>query len=197
MTPLGMWEIGNEAFLWVRFLDDAIFLLSFAIMGLSIVVLLYKTQKSLQQYVRWKSDNLPKDIIYGIFGAIVVAGPILIIYLFIPIEYRGGEFPIELLPILVVMALFGNLFEEIFFRGYFQGYMEKRISKWKAGVFSGLAFAFGHIFLSATVTDLGITLLIFCFYEGTIAGLVYAKTGLIGSTLTHGLAIFLISSGLF
>ena len=40
------------------------------------------------------------------------------------------------------------------------------------------------------------TLLAFTLWEGTIAGLVGAKGGVLPATLTHGGAIFLLSSGL-
>ena len=47
-----------------------------------------------------------------------------------------------------------------------------------------------------TVSDIGYPLLVFTLWEGTIAGIVGARGGVIPATLTHGGAIFLLSSGL-
>jgi hypothetical protein len=65
-----------------------------------------------------------------------------------------------------------------------------------AGIASGVVFAFCHIYLATTVTDAGVNLLAFTLWEGIIAGLVGAKGGVLASTVTHGGAIFLLSSGL-
>jgi hypothetical protein len=46
------------------------------------------------------------------------------------------------------------------------------------------------------VTGAGYPLLLFTLWEGIIAGLVGARGGALPATLTHGLAIFLLSSGL-
>ena len=56
--------------------------------------------------------------------------------------------------------------------------------------------AIGIYDLALTVTDVGYPLLLFALYEGVIAGLVAMKYGVIPAALTHGLAIFIISSGL-
>jgi hypothetical protein len=66
----------------------------------------------------------------------------------------------------------------------------------KAGVSSGIVFAFCHIFLAITVTGIGYPLLVFTLWEGVIAGIVGARCGVIAATLTHGGAIFLLSSSL-
>ncbi|GIQ69065.1 hypothetical protein XYCOK13_18890 [Xylanibacillus composti] len=86
--------------------------------------------------------------------------------------------------------------EEVLFRGYVQGYLEQRTGMWRAAILSGLFFASGHIFLSATVTDLGIMVLVFTLYEGIVCSIVRMKHGIIAATLTHGLAIFALASGL-
>jgi hypothetical protein len=65
-----------------------------------------------------------------------------------------------------------------------------------AGIASGVVFAFCHIFLAITVTAAGYPLLVFTLWEGIIAGIIGAKGGVLCSTLTHGGAIFLLSSGL-
>lgn len=65
-----------------------------------------------------------------------------------------------------------------------------------AGLLSGVFFAFGHVFLAFNVTSVRISILIFTLWEGCLAGLVRSKFGVVPAVLTHGLAIFLLTSGL-
>lgn len=76
-----------------------------------------------------------------------------------------------------------------------EGYVEKYVTPIKAAILSGVLFGFGHSFLAITVTNIGLPILLFATYEGIVAGFVRMKYGLIGATLTHGLAIFLLASG--
>ena len=124
--------------------------------------------------------------------------PLFITYRFVPIELRGGEVATGLIIPILLVTLLGNFLEEVLFRGYLQGYLEQKagFSPLRAAVASGVGFAFGHIFLAVTVTNAGLNLLLFALYEGVIAGLVRMKYGVIPATLTHGFAIFLLTSGL-
>ena len=82
------------------------------------------------------------------------------------------------------------------FRGYVYGYLAQRMTPIRAGVWSGVVFAFCHVYLASTVTGVGHPLLLFTMWEGVIAGVVGARCGVLASALTHGGAIFLLSSGL-
>jgi uncharacterized protein len=66
-----------------------------------------------------------------------------------------------------------------------------------AGLLSGVFFSFGHIFLAYNVRNVEISILIFALWEGCLAGLVRFRFGLIPVVLTHGLAVFVLTSGLF
>ena len=46
------------------------------------------------------------------------------------------------------------------------------------------------------VTDVGWPLIGFVLLEGVVCGLVRLRGGIVGSTITHGLAIFFLASGL-
>jgi membrane protease YdiL (CAAX protease family) len=127
----------------------------------------------------------------------LVVAPLAAIYQFTPLESRGGIVPLHMLPALLVFALSGNLMEESLFRGYVLGRLAQTMSLLAAGAASGVVFAFCHIFLALTVTDVGYPLLLFTLWEGVIAGVVGAKCGVLFSTITHGGAIFLLASGLF
>jgi len=114
--------------------------------------------------------------------------------------------------LLLTFSLVGNLYEELLFRGFLQGCLERTFlqditdkpasgraaaeavaaAKTRAALASGLAFAFAHGSLATATTDCGWVLLVFCLWEGLVAGFVYARFGLIGSTVAHGGAIFLL-----
>lgn len=200
MTPLGVWSIGGEGFLWIRFNASPWILLILGTSSLGIVFLMQRISTELAALTKWFEDRAVKGIFLGIVGAFVVVLP-LVIYqgLTTPIEARGGRVDLGLLPFLLYIALSVNLYEEILFRGYLQGWLIKKegISPFKAALLSGAFFSFGHLFLAYNVTQVGIPILIFTFWEGSIAGLVRNKYGVIPAAITHGLAIFFIVSGLF
>jgi hypothetical protein len=106
--------------------------------------------------------------------------------------------PVSLLPFLLFIALSGNLYEEVLFRGYLYGWLtgKEEMRPAAAGLLSGLFFSFGHVFLAFTVTSVGLPLLIFALWEGCLAGLVRSRFGVIPAVLTHGLAVFVVASGL-
>ena len=57
------------------------------------------------------------------------------------------------------------------------------------------AFAFGHVPLATSVTDVGAPLLVFTAYEGLICAQLYRRVGWVGSAVAHGGGIFLLASG--
>mgnify|MGYP006275895735 CR=1 FL=1 len=196
MTPMGLWRFGKEGFFWLRFINDPLMLIVLGLISAGNVVVMNLVDKDLKNLLVWHKGSKIKSILFGTIGALIVAMPVLVFYLSTPIEIRGGKPEIHIIIPILIVALLGNLYEETLFRGYFQGYIEKWVTPIKAAVLSGLLFGFGHSFLSLTVTDIGWPLLLFATYEGIIAGFVRMKYGLIGATLTHGLAIFLLASGL-
>lgn len=196
MTPLGFWSFGTEGGFWIRFIDQPWLLVLFGLSCLGIVAAIYLLDKDSRESVVWLKGNKAFGILMGITGALVVVLPLFLIYLNTPIAQRGGEVAMNMIPALLIVTLFGNLYEEFLFRGLFQGYIEKSVSGLKAGILSGFMFGFGHVFLALTVTDVGIPLLLFTLWEGILCGLIRWKWGTIPATLTHGLAIFILSSGL-
>jgi hypothetical protein len=198
MTPVGLWSLGTEGFFWLRIAPSPAFLILFGILSTAAMVAVYALDRDNRRYILWLGEapaavGLP----VGLVAALIVVLPLFIIYRTTPIDARGGIVPSSLLLPLAVFAFFGNFAEEGLFRGYVLGYLAERRSRLVAGVGSGLAFAFCHVFLASTVTGTGIPLLAFTVWEGVIAGLVGAWFGVIPATLTHGGAIFLLASGLF
>jgi len=198
MTPAGFWQFGvsSDAVVWIRFAENGALLVTLGVLSLAGTLLVLFAGKGMNIRFRWIGGKPALSAAVGILGALAVAAPLLLAYGFVPIEERGGVFPQSLLLPLLFLALIGNLLEEVLFRGYLQGYFEERSGPLRAAMLSGLWFAAGHVFLSATVTELGVPVLVFTLYEGIVCGLVRMKHGVAASTLTHGLAIFLISAGL-
>lgn len=200
MTPFGLWQIGGDGFLWIRFMADPLVLTVLALSSLGFVILMQFISPKLAEGIEWFTDSKVKGSLLGVAGAIVVVLPLVMYHsAAVPLAERGGAVDSYLLPFVLMIALLGNLFEEVLFRGYTYDYLtsDEKMSPLKAAVLSGLLFSFGHIFLAFNVSTVGLPILIFAFWEGSIAGIVRSKFGVIPATLTHGLAIFIITSGLF
>jgi membrane protease YdiL (CAAX protease family) len=196
MTPLGLWSFGTQGFFWIRLSSDPVFLVVFGAASLGISLGVYYLDRGNRPLVRWTRGTVSARLLWGVGGAAVVVSPLVAVYQFTPLESRGGPVPTSILPAILVFAVLGNLLEETLFRGYVAGLFAQRMTPTRAGIASGVAFAFCHIYLATTVTGAGSPLLAFTLWEGVIAGLVWSKGGVIASTLTHGGAIFLLSSGL-
>jgi uncharacterized protein len=196
MTPLGLWSFGRQGFFWIRLYRDPWFLVVFGIACLGLSLGVYFLDRENRSLFRWTRGNVPLGLIWGAGGAIAVIVPFLALYRYTPIAVRGGTVPMQNVPAILVFALLGNLLEEALFRGYVYGLLARTMPPIKAGISSGVVFAFCHIFLATTVADIGYPLLVFTLWEGMIAGIVGARGGVIPASLTHGGAIFLLSSGL-
>lgn len=94
------------------------------------------------------------------------------------------------------MTLAGNLLEEVLFRGYLQGRLVQVMTPVRAAVLSGMLFAACHVYLAITVTSVGWPLLAFTLWEGWICVFLRLWRGVVLAALAHGLAIYLLSSGL-
>jgi membrane protease YdiL (CAAX protease family) len=196
MTPLGLWSFGTQGFFWIRLHSDPGFLIvfGFACLGMSLGV--YFIDRENQSLFQWVRGNVLSGLLWGIGGSFVVVAPLVAIYQFVPIDSRGGAVPFRNIPAILVFTLLGNLFEEALFRGYVYGLLALKMTPIRAGISSGVVFAFCHVYLAITVTGIGYPLLVFTLWEGMLAGVVRAQWGVIPATLTHGGAIFLLSSDL-
>lgn len=197
MTPLGMWRLGNAGGFWLRLSESPVVLIGVGALAAGLVLLTNFFEPELARVVVWKRGSWLSIIVIGIAGAVIVAAPMFLIYTRVPIAHRGGHVPHSLLPATFAFCLLGNLYEESLFRGYFQGLVGKYAGPLRAAFLSGIMFSFGHIFLATTVTNTGYAVLVFTLFEGVVAGLVRMKSGLWAATIAHGLAVFLISSGIF
>ncbi len=197
MTPVKFWFIGSEGFFWMRWCEDGPLLIGFALLGPFVVLLINRIDKDLKDLLVWFKGDKFKGFIVGLAGALVCVLPFYVIYHFVPAEQRGGAVAAELLIPILLISVLGNFTEEVIFRGYLQGYFERiaGFSPLRAALASGVAFPFGHIHLAVFISGAGLGLLSYALLEGIIAGLVRMKYGVIPATLTHGFAIFLMTSG--
>jgi membrane protease YdiL (CAAX protease family) len=197
MTPLGLWTFGAQGFFWIRLHDDPSFLILFGIACLGLTMAMYFFDRENRPLLQWLRGPWYRGLLWGTIGALAVVAPFVVIYRYTPIDTRGGVVSSTLLPAILVFALLGNLLEESLFRGYVYGQLlSQKMTPLSAAIASGVIFCFCHIYLATTVTNIGYPLLVFTLWEGIIAGLVGSKCGVLPSTLTHGGAIFLLSSGL-
>jgi membrane protease YdiL (CAAX protease family) len=196
MTPLRLWEIGSCGLFWIRFIDNGFLLVLLGFFSAVIVFLLLYFDRGLNCLLVWFKGDILDSFIAGILGSVIIVFPLYVIYQWVPIEVRGGMVPIKLILPILIIALLANLYEEFLFRGCFQGYMEKQVGEMRAVLLSGVIFTLGHVFLASTVTDIGSPILLFILYEGLIAAFIRMKVGVVGAALAHGLAIFILASGL-
>lgn len=195
MTPEGLWRIGAEGGVpWLRFADDPGLLVILGTATLAATGALVWFAPGLRALVRWGRFDLP-TIALGVGGGILAAGPILCLSGTSPVEARGGAVMVSVLPAVLFMAMAGNLGEEVLFRGFLQGRLEQSLSPVRAAVLSGTLFAACHAFLASTLTDVGLPLLLFTLYEGLICAFLRMRRGVIPAACAHGLAIFLLASG--
>lgn len=206
MTTHGLWElglVGESPVLWVRFLRDPVVLVGLAVASLLAVVAVLLLFRERARSMRWHADRAWSTVPVGLLGAVAVAAPVLVLQgsvpglgvLEVPLGVRGGAVAPALLAPLALFALCGNLLEEVLFRGLLQSELEHHTSVARAAVCSGVLFAAFHASLATTVTGLGWPVLAFTLLEGVVCAAVAVRHGVLGATLTHGGAIFLLSSG--
>lgn len=196
MTPVGYWNFGlTDWAVWLRFIDDGWLLVTLGVLSLVTSVVLLQS-KDLRKLVQWGDVRSPQPYIVGILAGIAVALPFVLLAQTVDMADRGGVVAVAIIPAVLFMALAGNFLEELLFRGFLQSYVAKYTDDIRAAVISGVMFAVAHIFLASTVTDLGWPLLVFVLIEGLACAFVYRRYGLISAALVHGVAIFVLASGL-
>lgn len=194
MTPMGLWTISLGG--TIRFLHDPVVLIDLGLLSFTAVFVINAFEPDLARVLVWVKGKLHWALLAGLLGAALVVGPVALLRHTLLPEVPLPPVPTWDLGPLLAMALAGNFLEEVLFRGYLQGLVERVSSPVRAALASGVVFALFHAPLATTVTNVGSTLLAFVWFEGTVAAFVRMRFGVIASTLTHGLAIFVLASGL-
>jgi len=195
MTPIGLWELGAKPVFWLRLTPDAAVLGALTVATLALLFAVMTSERALLRDVSVVRGSLWRALALGSACAVLVALPSWLIARGVPVAERGGSRAAASLAVLAVFSLIGNAYEELLFRGFLQQHVSGRIGAARAVWFSGLAFAFGHVPLATSVTDLGAPLLVFTAYEGLVCAVLYRHVGWVGSALAHGGGIFLMASG--
>lgn len=217
--PGGTGVLSDLPVLWLRFTDDPVALLVMAAASLALTAGVLLACRARLRTVMWVGPNWFVSVALGLVGAAVVVAPFVVLYGLlgewfspvndalrsltgdsVPVAERGGSVALPLLPILLLFALCGNLVEEVLFRGFLQSQVEDELSgrgaRWRAVFVSALAFGAAHLFLAFTVTGLGWSIVLFTLWEGLVCAVVALRHGVLGATVAHGIAIFLLASGL-
>lgn len=194
MTPSGYWSFDTSA--TVRMAEAPSILVAMGCLSLSLVLFIDRVEPALRPLLVWARRGWSKAVLSGIIGACAIALPTLLFHHLKdptggPLVSRG------LWPAILVLALLGNLLEEVLFRGYLQGLLAEKLPPVRALLATGFFFSVFHSFLASTVTDVGAPILVFTAYEGLVCAGVQARWGLLGSVLAHGGGIFLLASGMF
>lgn len=211
MTGHGLWRlgtVGERSTLWMRLTADPILLVSLSVLSLAAVGGLVAAFRHRSRGMRWTADRAWLSVPVGLLGAAVIVLPLAVLYgsvpalssalglAEVPLDARGGAVAAGVLIPLLVFALCGNLLEEVLFRGLLQSELEHHTTVARSALASAVVFAACHAFLASTVTDLGWPLLAFVLFEGLVCAAIAIRHGILGATVAHGGAVFLLASGL-
>lgn len=211
MTGHGLWRFGTVpegSTLWLRFTADPILLISLSVLSLAATGGLVAAFRQRSRGMRWTADRAWLSIPVGLLGAALIVAPFTLRYGSVPalteglglpevpLDARGGAVAAGVLIPLLVFALCGNLLEEVLFRGLLQSELEHHTTVLRSALASAVLFAACHVFLASTVTDVGWPLLVFVLFEGLVCAAIAIRHGILGATVAHGGAIFLLASGL-
>ncbi len=187
--------LGDGWLPYVRFVNEPLLVIGFAVGVLLVtafLVLVERDGRSLLFWGRWRWSSL----LWALGGGALIAGPLIVAYLFVPLAERGGVVPANMLWPLVAIAIFGNLTEDVLVRGYFQGWVGTIISPVRAAIASGLFYALGHVFIALQIMGGAWPVLVFALFDGLVCAFVRMKAGLIPAAVSHGMGIAVLATGL-
>jgi membrane protease YdiL (CAAX protease family) len=195
LAPAGIWAIGGDPVLWMRFIAEPPVLFALAALSGLMVLSVLRFEPELARKLVWRRKPWLETASFGCLGAALISAPVLIIGFFIPVALRGGQVDPAIWPAAISLALVGNLVEELLFRGFLQGWFEEVLRPpMQVIVASGLSFAVAHGPLAASVGGLGANYIVaFTLYEGLICAWLRSRDGLWPAVLAHGLGIFIVS----
>ncbi|WP_227718847.1 type II CAAX prenyl endopeptidase Rce1 family protein [Micrococcus sp. FDAARGOS_333] len=199
---------GDRAVLWLRFTSDPIQLISLSVLALAAVAGLVAAFRQRSRGMRWTADRAWLSGPVGLLGAAVIVLPFAVLYGSVPalsaglgfgdvpLDARGGGVAAGILVPLLVFAFCAGLLVEVLFRGLLQSELEHHTTVARSALASAAVFAACHVFLASTVTEVGWPILAFTLVEGLVCAAIAIRHGVLGSTIAHGGALFLLASGL-
>ncbi|MES2951711.1 MAG: CPBP family intramembrane glutamic endopeptidase [Pseudomonadota bacterium] len=193
MTSIGFWQISAGT---LRFTAAPTTLLLLAAVSGALCLGILWLERPARQGMHWFGHGPLPSIAIGVAGAALIS----LVAAALKAVFALSSLPVpaaNTLVVLVVFALVANAYEELLFRGLLQNTLGKSMTAGRAALVSGLFFCLCHAYLATTVTHIGAPVLLFTLLEGLVAAFVYIRAGLLGATLTHGLAIAAIATGLY
>lgn len=193
MTANGFWQITSGS---VRFTVPVSVLLTLAAVSAILFIAVRRIETEAGKGMRWFGTNFWRSMFIGIVGAALVSGVVATLKNYFALTSMPAP-AINNFPALLVFALVANAYEELLFRGLLQNTLSKTISPARAAFISGFFFCFCHANLAMQVGHASLSILLFTLIEGLAAAFVYNRAGLLGATLTHGLAVFALAAGMY
>lgn len=193
MTRIGFWQISAGA---LRFTAAPTVLLCLAAVSGALCAGIFCMERTARDGMRWLGRSVLGSVAIGVGGAVLislVAATLKMVFALPSLPAPAAD----ALLVLVVFSLVANAYEELLFRGLLQNTLGQSMVAHRAALASGLFFCLCHAYLATTVTAIGLPVLLFTLLEGLVAAFVYIRAGLLGATLTHGLAIAAIATGLY
>lgn len=191
MTANGFWQITSGS---VRFTAPVSVLLTLAAVSAILFIAVRRIETEAGKGMCWFGKNAWRSMFVGIAGAALVTSVAATLKNYFVLISMPAPAVNDLF-VLLGFALVANAYEELLFRGLLQNTLSKTISPTRAAFISGFFFCFCHANLAMQVGHASLSILLFTLIEGLAAAFVYNRAGLLGATLTHGLAVFALAAG--
>lgn len=192
MTRSGFWQISAGT---LRFTADSLVLLCLSALSVGLCLGIFWLERQARHGIAWWGPRVLTSVSLGVAGAVLIAAVVAVLKAAFALPSIPAP-AADTLAVLVVFTLAGNAYEELLFRGMLQNTLAKSMPAQRAAWVSALFFCLCHAYLATTVTTVGTPVLLFTLLEGCVAAFVYIRAGLLGATLTHGLAIAALATGL-
>lgn len=193
ITANGFWQITSGD---LRFTAPVAILLTLAAVSAILFMAVWRIEADARKGMRWLGESFWHSMLIGILGAALVSVVAATLKNYFALTSTPAPAVNDLL-MLLAFALVANAYEELLFRGLLQNTLSKTISPARAALISGFFFCFCHANLAMQVGHASVSILLFTLIEGIAAAFVYNRAGLLGATLTHGLAVFALAAGIY
>lgn len=195
LIPAKLWTIlTTEGKFEMKFIENVPVLVLLSCLCMFNVWLTYFTNKTVLPLTFMKYDMV-RTIGLGIIFSVAIYYPVYVYRQISPmvlINNASNNFPLTVANLM--MCLCGNFMEEILYRGYLARYLKSYgVSMIRSIFLQGALFTILHMYLAFTMTNAGVMVLFFTFYEGVLCAYCEYKYGVVASTIAHGLAIFYFS----
>ena len=194
LLPAGLWTIRAELETGVfemKFIEDIYALSALCVLCIFNAGLMYYTNKVVLPLKSMRIELL-RNCAVGVGFSLLIYYPVYLYRQLSPMVVLSNlQNNPPLSAAVLGICLCGNLVEEVLYRGFLARYLKSYgVSMLRSIFIQASMFAVLHMYLAFIVTDVGVPVLVFTFYEGLICAYLENRYGLAASTVAHGLAIF-------